>query len=329
MPKMPKRKADELRNLVENRRTAGRRRVVAATVAADPGVEADDTPVPVSQIGDRNLPGPSGISLAQPDQGSEAGNGPVNVNHEIINLDFNLSDQANVPHQLPSVHSSLGLHVSENMKLKIKSGLYVDLASLLETDTNSECMDNKLAVNQSGELVLKPLSHKRKILNIETWTDAFMIYSSIYLSAHPYKIQDVLKYINTIRTGAKRHVGLGWKNYDEQFRLRLASNPVSMPFGKIDYELWLLYMNSIQEATSQRVSVAKNKCYDFNHKFCTRVVCPYMHTCLNCGMNHPSRICNFNGRSAVGQRFFRGQARFNFQGTQPRSNRPGGPRFPK
>lgn len=40
----------------------------------------------------------------------------------------------------------------------------------------------------------------------------FLIYTSIYCSAHPASYPDMLKYIHTIRLGAKR--SLGWKQYD-------------------------------------------------------------------------------------------------------------------
>jgi hypothetical protein len=56
-----------------------------------------------------------------------------------------------------------------------------------------------------------------KITNIELWTDAFLIFLSIYCSAHAQKIQGLMTYMNTVRLGAKRCVtnNFGWKQYDE------------------------------------------------------------------------------------------------------------------
>ena len=55
------------------------------------------------------------------------------------------------------------------------------------------------------------------IANIELWTDAFLIFLSIHCSAHAQKIQGLLKYMNTVRLGAKRcgTNNFGWKQYDE------------------------------------------------------------------------------------------------------------------
>lgn len=82
---------------------------------------------------------------------------------------------------------------------------------------------------------------KNNNLDIDSWTDEFVIFSSIDLSVHNGKAQDILKYMQNIR-GLKRQTGIGWKSYDEQFRLRLASYPTASSFGEIDYELWLLCM---------------------------------------------------------------------------------------
>ena len=68
-----------------------------------------------------------------------------------------------------------------------------------------------------GELVFRP-KQQPKIMNIEQWTDAFLVFTSIYCQAHPGKFQDFLKYINNIRIAEKRcHLNLGWKQCDVQF----------------------------------------------------------------------------------------------------------------
>ena len=74
-------------------------------------------------------------------------------------------------------------------------------------------------------------------MNIENWTDAILIFTSIYCSVHPATYPDMLTYIHTIRLGAKR--SQGWKNYDEQFRLRKSQDPTSS-WALIDPEFWLL-----------------------------------------------------------------------------------------
>ena len=48
--------------------------------------------------------------------------------------------------------------------------------------------------------------------------------------------------MSDVRLGAQRSSSLGWKPYDEQYRLRKARNPMSS-WGIVDVELWLLYIS--------------------------------------------------------------------------------------
>ena len=123
-----------------------------------------------------------------------------------------LSAAASGVQELPSVHSAVGIHISSAYKDKIMGGQYVDLGSLLPTQIDIN-IESNLSLNCTGELVIKQ-AKKQVIDSIETWTDAFVIFMGIYLSAHPEKTQDLLKYMNTIRTGAKRQGGLGFLSYD-------------------------------------------------------------------------------------------------------------------
>ena len=237
-----------------------------------------------------------------------------------LNLDSALDNHAQVQQQAFSLHSNIGVHVSEALRDKIANGHYVDLESLLPTKTESN--ENRVSITPQGELVLKPATPKMKINSIETWTDAFIIFSSIYSVNNPDKIQALLKYMNTIRTGAKRHGGMGWKSYDQQFRLRIASDN-TMSFDTIDYELWLLYMTSNQYVSQSHQQTIR-KCFDFNYRTCSLQNCQYRHACLRCNLSHPSRYCrnrnfargSYSWRAPVAQ----GQPRASFR---PKS----GPRF--
>ncbi|KAH3712955.1 hypothetical protein DPMN_072717 [Dreissena polymorpha] len=111
--------------------------------------------------------------------------------------------------------------------------------------------------------------------------------------------------MSTIRIAARRHVGLGWKAYDQQFRLRLAVDPTGTSFDEFDYEPWLLYVGpSMQGASAERVMI--RKCYDFNYSRCARDPSPYRHSCLSCSGNHPSNMCRsaFSGVQIQGNRRF-------------------------
>ena len=53
----------------------------------------------------------------------------------------------------------------------------------------------------------------------------FLVYISIFCTtAHSTVFQDLLKYMHSIRLGGKRSA-LGWKSYNEQFRLRMSQDP--------------------------------------------------------------------------------------------------------
>ena len=52
-----------------------------------------------------------------------------------------------------------------------------------------------IGFDEPRNFVTKPKSLSEKIITIEQWTDAFLVYSSIYLSAHPDQTQDLLQYM--------------------------------------------------------------------------------------------------------------------------------------
>ena len=133
-----------------------------------------------------------------------------------IQIGSNL-DQMHTPHQIVEIASDITVNVTQNIKQKIKKGEYVDLASLLTI--NQHHNSKQKLIFQQGKLILQDQNYK-KIFSIDTWTTAFIIFTSIYCSAHPEKIQDLLKYMSMVRLGVSRCANLGWKMYDEQFRLR-------------------------------------------------------------------------------------------------------------
>lgn len=69
-----------------------------------------------------------------------------------------------------------------------------------------------------------------------------MIFASIYSAAHPSVITSIIKYMYTVCFGASRTVGLSWKNYGIQLRLKKEKNS-NMSWAVVDQELWLMYVN--------------------------------------------------------------------------------------
>ncbi|VDI60981.1 Hypothetical predicted protein [Mytilus galloprovincialis] len=190
----------------------------------------EDTPPPMMttvQDTDANIPSTSGAVM-----------NPVVTNRQgnDVNLMF-----MQTPSFSPSLDDDITLHVNQNLRQKIHKGEYVDLALLLRNSVIDH--DKQNVTFEQGQLVINPVSPKTKITNIETWSDAFLFFMSIYCSVHPHKFQELVKYMSSVRKGAKRHGGIGWKYYDEQYRLKKAREP-SGSWGKLDSEYWMWYMQS-------------------------------------------------------------------------------------
>jgi hypothetical protein len=54
---------------------------------------------------------------------------------------------------------------------------------------------------------MQPKQNAPKINNIETWTNAFIVYTSIYCGIHVNQFRDLLKYMSMVRLGASRTIG--------------------------------------------------------------------------------------------------------------------------
>lgn len=222
----------------------------------------------------------SPTNSASPDterQSSELGT--CNINNDCLINDHNV-----VP--ISSINDDLGLHVSLRLRDKIVNGEYIELGSLLTHGAAD--LSKSIVVDNQGNLNIRQKSDK-KINDINAWLDAFLIFTSIYTRAHTESTQGLLKYMFNIKLGANRAQGLGWKEYDQQFRLKKARIP-SMPWGVIDMELWLLF---IPQGLAPQNPISEAKCFDYNNKGrCTRPLCRYSHKCLKCNGSHSAMFCS-------------------------------------
>ncbi len=141
--------------------------------------------------------------------------------------------EGQLPTPFISVTHDLDAHVPASIKVKITKSEYINLAFLLEgsLDVNREqTFDirvaglNGLGGNDTGNIVLRGPGPKRKIDSIETWTDAFIVFIHIFSKAHPTHQSELLAYLRCIGRAAK-YGGIGYKFYDEKFRLAQADNP--------------------------------------------------------------------------------------------------------
>ena len=188
-----------------------------------PNLPPTCTATTVSSMPDTNLTGyPDSTSLRNTVQNVPTATPPaqsqiVSGNQLGNTIKFTDLSTLSQPKQIMSTHSDLGLNVSQSLKEKNHKGEYVELALLLaKTQSNSNAAKISLYY---GELVLRPDISRKNITSIEQWTSAFIIFSSIYCSAHPDRFNELLKYmyIHIIRLDAERS-SLGWRYYDEQFR---------------------------------------------------------------------------------------------------------------
>lgn len=249
-----------------------------STVPIQPGSSQEVGSPPIQRLLMSNQPGSSqGMAIAEQIEG-------IHVPSEVISNGLD-------PVLIPSVHSDITHHVCVNNKQTIASGQYVDLGCLLNGNVISQ-QAKHIEIGPLGELLIKPNQATKMISNISEWTDTFLIYASVFVAAHPHRFQEMFKYIHTIRTAAKRHPGLGWKVYDEQFRMRLATDPTTFSFAKVDYELWLMFIHTPLNGIYEQTKNLTRKCYDYNYRYCGKIDCQYRHNCLMCNGIHPSKFCS-------------------------------------
>ena len=235
-------------------------------------------------------------------------NRPDNTGSDCIPYSMQLSaGPISSQEHIHSINDDLGVHVLQQTKQKIINCEYIDLGILLDK-TNVD-FNRQLALDDQGQLVLKQKTVKQ-LTDLHSWLDAFLIYTSIYTSAHPQSTQGILKYMYNIELGASRTSTLGWRDYDQQYRLRKARSPTSS-WGTTDQELWLLYMNPMaaQPITAGEQPSLMNKStvrkyYEFNNRGrCARHYCNYKHICLRYEGSDPAMRCRVSN-SRLGQSSF-------------------------
>ncbi|XP_033738797.1 uncharacterized protein LOC117326238 isoform X2 [Pecten maximus] len=248
------------------------------------------------------------------DQHNQADSTMTRPGINVTNIVDNVIDLSN-PSPLLSVCGELGVNVPLNIKEKIWKGEFLDLGLLLATDPDN--FSQQPLIVKNGSLQLGNIS-KRKIGSIYEWTDSFLVFASIFLAKYPARTQELLKYINTVRSAHTSFGGYGWKNYDSQFRLRQASDP-SRSWGTIDAELWLTCLGQSSFGVQQNRGVQnwptnnQKVCYAYQKGACQRFNCQFDHLCSRCWGSHPSMNCY---KSGFAQNPLRGAGNMNFSRPQ-------------
>ena len=141
----------------------------------------------------------------------------------------NLQGESVVPQPLPDLpHSPLGLTIPDKIKSRIIADQYVEFFELLPSTTSVQTPEVSIAFTGSTASVTSNKASK-KVYSIEQWTDAWLVFASIYLERHPDRAVELLRYAETIRDMSRWGPNLAWRFYDEQFRQTKACQPI--PWG--------------------------------------------------------------------------------------------------
>lgn len=123
------------------------------------------------------------------------------------------------------------LYTQINGKLqeKISANEFVDMADILDPPSDLEPYDFHLSVKHNGRVGLSS-GKKKKYLTIETWTDAFIIFSFVLRQGNKGKSD-----MNLIRSLHKD--GGDWYNYDATFR-KAKQADISLSWRQVDQVLY-------------------------------------------------------------------------------------------
>lgn len=243
------------------------------------------------------------------------GSSNVTVNPETLTANTNLHVATGYdnPNLLLTADLDIGSHVPLSLKQKIWDGDFINLALLLKGSSEliNHCNGGDLYIDpETGKILSRPSQLKEKVLTIEKWTDAFLIYMNIFLMKNQAKFFELIKYVTIIRSAASRcpHGDFSWRTYDEQFRLRLRTEP-SMSWAHINSDLWAMTMVRPVVNTSggnhykpsyqspNLGPMTSKVCFDFNKGSCFRTRCKFLHQCSNCAANNHNLITCPNKQS--------------------------------
>ena len=71
-----------------------------------------------------------------------------------------------------------------------------------------------------------------------------MVYMLVIVTAYPRRALELIKYQQTISRVVTKFKGLAWLSYDQQLRLRAASN-LSLQWDKVVLELWTMTFSGL------------------------------------------------------------------------------------
>ena len=197
-----------------------------------------------------------------------------------------------------------GTTLDSKIKRRIISGEYVDLCTLQPK------FDAPQPMFSSPFHFTAPPKPKQPANFIE-WLRLFIVYASVYGTAHPDQAIPMMSYILRIHgLYARQPVSFAWRMYDEAFRKMRVHSPKlawyhthSTILAQVDEAI------NIQNWSNKGRSGGGNKvatgakgakhgcCYAFNDiaKICSRPKCNFLHRCQSCLGPHPAYQCKSPG----------------------------------
>ena len=95
--------------------------------------------------------------------------------------------------------------------------------------TESLAAQSELHLALAGDGLVKidraTMELKRKVCNLQTWLEAWTVYSRILCVAAAERIRDLLFYKGTIVEASSKYSSDAWLSYDRRFRMALAAQP--------------------------------------------------------------------------------------------------------
>ena len=196
----------------------------------------------------------------------------------------------------------LDLKVSEKTKQKIWSEQYIDIATLLDPQINTQV--GLTILSDPGEPIKFGPSKSTKTINsLGQWCSAFEIFITIYCQKNPGAISPLLTYMNTIKSLS--HKNGDYIGYDRDFRYM--KQTMNLAWDSIHTGLWLecrdngKYNKTVENRNRSKSNNdsfrpkngnAKNGqskihpfgyCFRFhNYGKCGRASCKFKHTCYEC-----------------------------------------------
>ena len=252
---------------------------------------ANRTPIPHTNMSGTNNPSPS--APVSQDTASEVGTVEIPAS--------SLDNQFPVIKPIPTQHSvvrPLSARVPQKVKSKIWEGEYIELGSLLDRKQTLRLSTKSKPGQESPSIVWK--EEKAKWLSIDEWTDAFNIYSAVWIEKFPDQAVDLLTYQHLVRK--VYNDGGEWRFYDEEFRKSKQDDSTS--WSQVDHVLFssalvhgarkqpFRFKSQAQEfRQNQSLRVPRGSCFKF-HKgfFCSG--CRFSHRCFKCDRgDHPASKC--------------------------------------